>query len=76
MALKTIVFQKITLFNFAILLFLLSICYLVSLITGQIWYYWCPEKLSKMVGVIKSNDFEEVVLPLLASAQVLQKKVN
>ena len=49
MTLKIIVFQikKKTFFNFAILFLLLSGCYLVSLITGQLLHFCCQMKISK-----------------------------
>ena len=60
MTLKTIVFQtkKKNFFNFAILFLLLSLCYLVSLITGQIFV---ARKFSKEIGVTQSYVFKEFI---------------
>ena len=49
-----------------LLVFLLFICYLVSLIKGHIWYYWCPWKLSRGLGVTKSSVYKEFVMTLPA----------
>ena len=39
--------------NFEIWFLFLSVCYLVSLITGQIWHYCCQKKVPKTVGITK-----------------------
>ena len=74
MTLKTIVFQNEKKFNFAILFLLLSVGYLVSLIKGKIRHYFCQGKLSKAIGVTKSNVLRESVMTLLAFTRVFHKK--
>ena len=75
MTLKTIVFQNEKNFNCAILFLLLSVCYLLSLIKG-IDDIFFQGKVTKEIGVTKSNVFKEFVMTLLASTRVFHKKVN
>ena len=45
----------------------------MSLITDK-KCYWCQKKVSKGIGVIKSNVFKQFVMALLASTRVYSPK--